>query len=248
MEEANYILDKSKPIPAYFQIEEFIQEKIERNEWPAGSQIPTEKELCNLLGVSRSVIRQAMGSLINQGLVKPIPGKGTFVCKPKISEGLIQSLTGFYEDMTGRGMVPHTEVLKKEKILPPGKIARLLNIKNGDEVYLIERLRGITEEDHLSLSTTYIPCEFAPDLIDQDLTKKSLYEVLMSYGLRISYADRIIEAIEADEETSKLLNIKINSPLLVITNISYLEDGTPIEYFIAKHSGLRSKLKVRLAR
>lgn len=248
MENLSFSIDRSKHIPAYYQIEEFIQERIEHSDWPPDTQIPTEKEICELFDVSRSVVRQAIGDLVSQGLLHRTPGKGTFVAKPKIAEGLIQSLTGFYEDMTGRGMTPHTEVLEQEVIPAPGKIARLLQIKNGQDVHRIVRLRGVAGEEKLSLSTTFIPYELAPDLIHEDLTQKSLYELLTSYGLKIQYADRIIEAGKASREDASLLGVEVNSPLLVMTNISFLENGVPVEYYIAKHSGDRSKLKIRLVR
>lgn len=241
-------IDRNSAIPIYYQIEEYIQERIDNNDWPPDTKIPTEFELCDLLQVSRSVVRQAIANLVNQGLLYRSAGKGTFVARPKVIEGLIQSLTGFYEEMAERGITPVTKVLRQEILPASAKIAKMLQIPKGEKIIYIERLRGIADGDWLTLSTSYIPYNLAPDLINADLNHNSLYKLLESYGLDISTAEKIIEAVRADEESSLLLGVEVGSPLLKMTNVSFLKDGTPFEFYIAKHSGERSKMRVRLVR
>ena len=76
-----------------------------------GEKIPGEQDLCLQYGISRTVVRQALGDLEIQGIVRRQKGKGTFVAEPKINESLVQKLTGFYQDMVERGLEPMTLVL-----------------------------------------------------------------------------------------------------------------------------------------
>src|SRR5690625_2056997 len=87
-------IDRSSPVPYYYQIKSRIKDNIHTGRWPVGYQIPTESELCKIFNVSRTVIRQALGELEAESLLVREKGRGTFVRKPKISAGLVQNLTG----------------------------------------------------------------------------------------------------------------------------------------------------------
>jgi GntR family transcriptional regulator len=96
------VVDQNSPIPYYVQVKEALRQRIQQGEWMRGDQLPVDLELCQMFGVSRTVIRQALNELVNEGLVIRRKGKGTFVAEPKIGESLVQKLTGFYQDMVDR--------------------------------------------------------------------------------------------------------------------------------------------------
>ena len=60
---------------------EQFREAIEEGHWPPGSQIPTEGELVEILGVGRGVVREALATLKAFGLIDSQPGRGTFVTR-----------------------------------------------------------------------------------------------------------------------------------------------------------------------
>lgn len=66
----------------YSEIEEYIMDKIHTGEWPVGYMIPKEVELCEQFGVSRSTVRTAMLRLVQEGHLKRVKRKGTFVTAP----------------------------------------------------------------------------------------------------------------------------------------------------------------------
>jgi GntR family transcriptional regulator len=242
------IINKDSPIPYYFQLEEILREQIESGKWAPGQQIPSETELCEIFDVSRTVVRQALNELVNEGLLYRRRGKGTFVAKPKIAESLVQNLTGFYEDMVAKGLTPITQVLEQKLIPASKKVAAMLNLKEGDQVIKIDRLRSIGSEPIL-IVTTFIPYHICPALAEEDLTNQSLYAVLEDrYGLSIARGRRTLEAISASEEDAKLLGVEEGDPLIFLKSVSYLENGEPIEYFEAKHRGDRSRFEVELVR
>lgn len=207
-----------------------------------------ETELCAKYSISRTVVRQALRELELNGVIIRQKGRGTFIAEPKIHESLAQKLTGFYQDMVARGLEPVTKVLDHKIIPSDAKIARILEIAIGSEVVEIKRLRFIKTEP-IQLTTTYIPHSLCPQLEKVDLTNMSLYELLeKEYGLFIARGKRYIEAVSANETESSLLGIPKGAPLIRLESVSFLENGTPIEFYHAVHRGDRTRFEVELVR
>lgn len=241
-------IDFSSHIPFYIQLMELLKEKISQDDWQPGDQIPSEPELCDRYSVSRTVVRQALREIELEGLIIRRKGKGTFIAEPKINESLVQKLTGFYQDMVDRGHQLITHVLRHEVEPASVKVALRLGLQPGDPVFNIERLRFVDGEP-IVLVITYIPYKLCPDLSDYDLSNQSLYAVLESeFGLILSHGRRTIEAVAANEREAELLNVDECDPLVLLDSVTYLEDGTPIEYFHAVHRGDRSRFEVELVR
>ena len=235
-------------IPYYIQLMDILKEKVQSGTWAPGDQIPGEQDLCELYGVSRTVVRQALLELELEGVINRRKGRGTFIALPKINEGLIQKLTGFYQDMVERGLKPGTKVLHQNVEPASEKVANFLGIKPADQVIDILRLRYINEEP-IQLVTTYIPFEICPGLAQVDLTDLSLYEYLeKECGIFIAKGRRYIEAVLANETEAELLGIERGAPLLMLDSISFSESGQPIEYYKALHRGDRSRFEVELIR
>lgn len=235
-------------IPYYIQLMEILKEKVQTGVWAPGDQIPGEQDLCEMYGVSRTVVRQSLLELELEGVVNRRKGKGTFIALPKISEGLVQKLTGFYQDMVERGLKPGTKVLHQNVVPANEKVARFLNINPDDQVIDILRLRSINEEP-IQLVTTYVPFEICPGLAQVDLTNLSLYEYLeRECGIFIAKGRRYIEAVLANETEAGLLGIERGTPLLMLDSISFSESEQPIEYYHALHRGDRSRFEVELVR
>ena len=235
-------------IPYYIQLLDILKGKVQQKDWLPGDQIPGEQELCALYRVSRTVVRQALRELELEGVINRRKGKGTFISLPKISEGLVQKLTGFYQDMVERGLKPVTKVLHQNVTPANEKVARFLNIKPGEQVIDILRLRFINAEP-IQMVTTYIPFEICPALATVDLTDRSLYEFLeKECGVFIAKGHRYIEAVLANASEAALLGIESCAPLLMLDSISYSESGQPVEYYHALHRGDRSRFEVELFR
>lgn len=241
-------IDRNSFVPFYIQVLESLIEYIETNQLSPGYQLPGESDLCETFDVSRTVIRQALQELEYKGLIYREKGRGTFVAKPKIHEGLFQELTGFYQDMVAKGHRPRSDVLKQEKIPAGPKVAGYLNLEPGDAVIQIDRLRYVNHEP-IVLVTTYLPYEICPDLLAVDLTEQSLYEYLENqHGLFIASGKRFLEAVVANQLEAELLQVDEGSPLLLLNSVGYLDDGRAMEYFHAVHRGDRSRFETELVR
>jgi GntR family transcriptional regulator len=201
-----------------------------------------------MFDVSRTVIRQALKEMEYEGLIIREKGKGTFVAEPKIGERLVQELTGFYQDMAERGHAPVSQILKQEMIPASSKVAAHLNLDPGSSIIVIDRLRFVKNEPFV-LVTTYLPYDLCPKLLHADLTNQSLYAFLEEQcGLMIARGRRTLEAVLANEYEAGLLQVEKGFPLMMLNSVSYLDDGTPIEYYHALHRGDRARFDVELVR
>src|SRR5215211_3614472 len=145
---------KSGPLPRYYQLKEIIRERIRSGEWPAGSLIPSERELCERYGISRMTARQSISELVNEGLLYREQGKGTYVGRPKIPQQLL-SLTGFTEDMQAREQRPGARVLEAGMWAADEITAERLRIKVGQPVYRLRRLR-LADAEPLAIEITCV--------------------------------------------------------------------------------------------
>ncbi len=242
------IVKHSSPIPYYFQLSSYIEGKIKAKELLPGELMPSEQEICEKLDVSRTVVRQAMADLERKGLISKQSGKRSTVCHPKYEGSLMQNLRGFYEDAISKGQKPTTRVLQMKVMPAESEVAEALKLNEGEPVVMLNRLRFLDGEPEV-LVVTYLPAAKCPDLVREDLTDKSLYEVLArKYGLVIFQGYRTVRAIALDRADAKRFGLPPGSPALLLKSVGLLEDGSPLEYYVAKHRGDRAEFHIYLVR
>ncbi|UKY54171.1 GntR family transcriptional regulator [Streptomyces inhibens] len=241
-------IDRSSLLPFYHQLKQILLGEIERRKLQPGDRLPGDHELCRTYEVSRTVVRQALNELESEGVIERIKGRGTFISSPKTAEGLVQSLTGLYEDVAARGGELRSDVRRLEVVPADAQVAAELQREPGHPVIVIERLRFVNEEPWV-LTTTHVPQEVAPGLLDEDLTRQSLYALLEDkYGVQLVKGRRSVEAATASAELARSLGVGQGAPVLVLRNVSFGADGRPVESFVAFHRGDRSRFEVELAR
>lgn len=239
-------IDKNSIIPYYHQLKEQLKMYFEENNLNEGEQIPSEAELCRTYGVSRTVVRQAITDLVNEGLLFRQKGKGTFIARQKIIGSLMQNLNGFYKDMMVKEFKTRSEILDFSIVDAPKKIAYRLQREAGEKLFKIDRLRFVNDEPIVYV-ISYIPYSLCPELINEDLANQSLYAVMEEkFNLKIASSRRSIEAVGATEEIATLMDIEHCAPIFLLKSISYLDNGMPVEYYEAKHRGDRIGFEVEL--
>ncbi len=240
------IIDHQSVVPYYFQLYQYMTRKIRAGEWPPGHKLPSEKELCDLLGVSRTVVRRALSDLAADGLINTYRAKGSFVANVKTGWQLMQTMGGFYDDATRHGKKVITKVLQLDLIPATGVVAEKLQLAEQEYVVRLRRLRHVDGEP-VVVAVTHLPAQLTPGLVNEDFREASLYDLLArKYGLVLAGGIRTIESVNASEEEAKLLKVPVGAALSKLTSVGYLKDGTPLEYFVAFHRGDRSKFEVRL--
>lgn len=240
------MIDKTSPIPIYYQLESFIKNQIEAGFILPGENIPSEREYAESYGISRMTVRQAINSLVNEGLLYRKKGSGTFVSEKKIEQPL-QGLTSFTEDMKKRGMTPTSKLIHFEIIPANSFIANELKIREYAPVYEIKRIR-LADGEPMALETNYLSANLVKGLTEEEV-KASIYSyVEEKLGLRITHAEQLIESVRATEEHEKLLFIEKDHPMLYIQRNTFLHDGTPLELVKSVYRGDRYKFQIKMER
>jgi len=123
-------------------LEARLRDDIAAGACPVGLALPTEHELAERHGVSRSTVRRALASLRAAGLVEPRKGHGTFVIADRPRPGFVPPLSDFGE------LLQYPEGTLREKISTTtvavsGERAALLDCPSGTEWVRLEALRRI---------------------------------------------------------------------------------------------------------
>ncbi len=216
-------LDPASPQPLHRQFEQRVLEQVHSGAWKPGDKIPSERDLMRLADISRATVRQALGTLIHQGVLETAHGRGTFVRQPQFEQPL-HIVYSFYEQLRSVGVTLRSEVLKCATIPAPSALAAQLNIEPGSRVTEIIRRRFIKNTPAM-LVTAYVPYDICPGLGDDDLTT-SLYHLLTDkYDLPVVRAVDRFEAMAATPDMATLLNVAKRFPMMHVERTAYTTDG-----------------------
>lgn len=214
----------------YQEISEQLRQKIINGEFTSGELLPDQNQLAKEFDTTRITIRKAIQSLIVEGIVFSKRGAGTFVRKD--FQQSIDDITSKIERPLGTTHThPNNKVSSKvlglDARLPSEKEQRGLLITETDPVYVIDRVRFV-DDQVFSLEHTIMPTSITK--LSEEVLASSIYDHMKKQNLKIAGSHRIVTAAKATENDIKELGAKKYDPVLVINQISYLEDGTPFEY------------------
>jgi len=204
--------------------------------------IPSERELMTTYDVSRATVRKAIDSLVADGLLHRIHGKGTFVARPRLESRL--HLASFSQDMRRRGLTPSTRLLDVELDEPPADVAKALDLSADGRAWRLDRVR-LADGQPIALENGWYPRSLLPGLDRHDLGG-SLYELLADvYDLSIDSAEQTLWGETADAAMARRLDAPVNTPLLVFRRVSYAA-GRPLEYVVSRYRGDRYQVHMSL--
>lgn len=241
-------VDKSSPIPLYYQLKTIISELIENEEYKPGDAIPTEREFCEINEISRMTVSKTIGSLINEGLLYRERGKGTFVSQTKENHRL-STLLSFTEDMQRKGRNVETQLLGFKRKIATRKLERDLMLTSSNrDVYKITRLRSCDGKPY-ALEIVYIAAYLCDGLTEEMLDHQSLYDVLdKKFGRKVERAYQTIEPILVSDYESEVLQVPSNSLALLFVRKTYLRNDVPIEVTKSIYRSDRYKFEIELHR
>lgn len=229
-------IDRSSPIPYYYQLQEILRSWIQNNQLPPHTRIPSEAELGDQFDVSRTVIRQALRGLEREGLIYRLKGSGSFVAQPKLRQQISQ-LTSFTEDMRARGVEPGSEVLRKEMVPAVEFVAGRLGTAASEPVFLLKRIR-YADEEPLAIESVYVGFEGCEVLVEEDFENQSLYGTLATRcGIRPYQAEQELEAAVVRPQEADWLGIERGAPVMVIHRVTADSDLEPFEFVKAVYRG-----------
>ncbi|QFT88641.1 HTH-type transcriptional repressor YvoA [Bacillus sp. THAF10] len=240
------MINKTSPIPIYYQLESHLKEQIKAGLLLPGDTIPSEREFAEKYEISRMTVRQAINSLVNEGLLYRKKGSGTFVAEKKLEQPL-QGLTSFTEDMKKRGLTPTSRLIHFEIVPASTFVAEELQIREYAPVYEIKRLR-MADGEPMALETSYLSANLVKGLTEQDVNASIYAYIEEKLQLKISHADQSIESVKASLEDEKLLQMERQQPVLAIQRNTYLLNGTPLELVKSLYRGDRYKFHIQMNR
>lgn len=220
--------DKLKQAPMYLQLREVLRTRIDDGEYVPGSAIPSESELAQEFGLHRLTVRSAITALVNEGLLKPVQGKGVFVVGKKLGRDL-EKLTGFHQTMRERDVVPETLVMLKTRRPAGLKYGQILEIDPAAEIYYIRRL-CLAEEEPVSIEDIYIPCEILSDLDSIDLNVFSLFDIYKFYGITLDKAWQTLSVTTLDAKDARILKVKPDTSLMMFECVTRDDKGKVVEF------------------
>ncbi|MFO7815221.1 MAG: GntR family transcriptional regulator [Halanaerobiales bacterium] len=221
-------INKNGHIPLYFQIQEYFRKKIEKNDIKPGTQLPTERELSDELDVSRVTIRKAIRGLIAEGLCEKKVGKGIFVSDEKIPINVheLEGTTNLLKKVANEMKTIENE---KNIIEVNKKFQNIFDLNSNNKVLYLKRIRYI-DNSPVILEHTYLPINKYPNIQEYDFSN-SLYEILeRDYNIIPDKSRGSFNILMAKEEEARLLNVQLNTPLLVKKATVFSKKGQAIEY------------------
>ena len=222
-------ISRDSKLPIYHQLYEILRANIVSGEWQPGHMLPPESELIARYRVSRITVRQALEALVNEGLIYRQQGRGTFVARPTVAQGLVR-IVSFTEDMRQRGFEPGTKVLAAGLIPAPAEIAEQLDLEPGQELVHLERLR-LANGEPMSLEVSYLVHRYCSGILQGDYAASPLREALeRTCGIRLVRARQVIRASLASDRMAQLLSVAPRSALLFIERVSYSQHSLPVEF------------------
>jgi DNA-binding GntR family transcriptional regulator len=219
-------LDRSSPIPLYFQVAQELEKAITSGLLGPGAKLPNEISLADNYGLSRPTMRRAIQELVDKGLLVRKRGVGTQVVHGEVSRPV--ELTSLFDDLSRNGQAPRTTLLTREVIPADEATAKQLDIAVGKAILHLRRLRYANGEP-LAIMENFLPEDLA-DLPEKDLEERGLYQMMRSRGIHIRVAKQRIGARTGTTEECRLLTERRNSPLLTMDRSTYDDSGRTVEW------------------
>lgn len=236
---------------SYTMIYNQLLEQIKQGVLKEGDAIPKEIDLSVQFGVSRPTVRQALNMLVNDGYLKRVRGKGSYVTRPKVLQQYTQFIESYNYEMEKKGLIPATKVLEISLTYPSHPVQKQLAISPEDKIVKLQRLRSVSENGNLKpiiLTTVYFPFQLLPDAFQFDFEKRSFYDVLGEHGIQVKRGTRLLEIKPLYGEKAALFDLPDGSPCHYISSVGYDETGRPIEYSENYYPADRNKFIIEIVK
>lgn len=219
-------LDRTGPVPLWFQIASRLESAIASGQIPAGARLENEIAFGQRLGLSRPTVRRAIQELVDKGMLVRRRGIGTQVVQGSVNRPV--ELTSLYEDMQRGHLSPVTQVLDLETVPAPERAAAQLGLEEGDDVVRLRRLRSAGDVP-VAVMENFLPTDIV-DFGTEDLEQHGLYELLRGRHITIKVAQQRIGARRVKAAEGRLLDLEKGAPVLTMERTAFDASGRAVEY------------------
>ncbi|MCW2809444.1 MAG: GntR family transcriptional regulator [Marmoricola sp.] len=239
---AMYSGDASDPL--HQQVRDTIAEAVASGAYAPGEKLPSERRLCEDLGVSRMTLRRALMSLVDDELLQSAAGRGWFVAGGPVGEpgNVLLSFTDLGRE---RGFFAGAKVLHREVRRADLDEAEALGVAPGSEMLDLRRLR-LLDDVAIAIDHSRVPLILAPQLAHVDFTDSSLYAVLREADAEPVRCTASVQAVAADDEQAALLCVEPGWPLLQFSQVALDRGGRPVDLSVVHYRGDRYRFRTSL--
>jgi DNA-binding GntR family transcriptional regulator len=219
-------------MPTYLRLRELLRSEIERGEYE-DKCLPTDQDLTQRFGVSRFTVRQALSGLRDEGLIRRVPGRGTFAtgahnAKYVRALGSVRDILAIAADTALEVIVPLHEEHDEE-------IGRRLGLTDDCVAAMV--VMRFRHGHPLGISHVHLPPWIA-EVIEPPSTTVAHHTTIIervekAIRIPLASADQDISAVAASRELAQHLDVATGDPLLRIERLYHGEDGLPVELSIS---------------
>jgi len=223
-------LSSDARLPLYQRLRDHLVEQIANNRWRPGEAIPTEAVLSAEYALSTGTVRKAVDALVSEGILERQQGRGTFVRRPQFQSSLFRFFR--FQGPSGERQVPQSRILSVESVAAPSAVSEALGLAPGAQVIRIMRTR-VLDVQPLLAEEIWLPRARFQALLDIDLSQQGplLYPVYESAcGQVVASAEETLTAESVNAVYARLLQVPVNSPVVVIERLARDYAGQPLEW------------------
>ncbi|WP_420336653.1 GntR family transcriptional regulator [Roseibium sp.] len=216
-------------LPKYQSIGNQLMDAIVDGHYPPGTYLPSESALMKRFGVSRVTIRLALNVLRDANLIEGHQGKGYFVCTLQAVQDLGR-LQGFGELMAPLGVETRSELLSGEIVPAPADAAAALNLKRGEDIVKMRRVR-IAAQEAMSIDVSFFPLDIGRALLELDLQNADVFALIeRELGIDIGFADITMSVVPGDADVTGLLKMAQGDTVIRTERLTHDVAGRPLDF------------------
>jgi GntR family transcriptional regulator len=241
------IVDPNNPMPKYLQISAWLREAIQVGRYKTDERLPSEIELATMCCVNRNTLRQALGELTAEGLLRKVKGLGTFVASTESTSlrHKLNRISSFGRELHRAGIREKTLLLEKGVKTPPLWVTKSLALSSDSQVIAVRRLRT-GDNVPLIYEETYLPEDLFAGILEMDLTG-SMYEIYSNtFDVGLTRCEQTIKAVNLEGKTADLLGLKTRAAALYMQSVTYNDRNMPVEVLCCYFRGDKYTFEVEL--
>ena len=220
-------LDRTGAVPLYYQLQEVLKQDIEAGHWAPGDLLPSEAELGEGLGVSRTVIRKALDTLQADGQVLRQKGRGTVVLRPKQwLQARTTSRAWNAEDIDTAAAI--ARLIDARLITAGGNLARMLSVAPESGLFELTAVSSVANQ-LVGLTQIFLPTDVCPPLAALHRSGRLpevqiggpelLVQMQTNYALPLHCSEIIVEATTANDFECEVLKLPTGSGMFLVTTL-----------------------------
>lgn len=223
-------LSSDARLPLYQRLRDRLAEQIANNRWRPGEAIPTEAALSAEYQLSTGTVRKAIDALVSEGILERQQGRGTFIRRAQFQSSLFRFFR--FQTVSGERQVPESRILSIEPVAAPSAVAQALGLPADAPVIRIVRVRLLDVKPVLA-EEIWLPRQRFQALLEIDLSREGplLYPIYEEVcGQVVASAEETLTAESVNDVHARLLQVAVNSPVIVIERLARDYAGSPLEW------------------